>query len=103
MARDTPEARKADMLTYDAMGPLTRHVVSDSPIDLSVGYMLGQAPMECISLETDWWDDRKLATWLERQIRSKMATWAKTDWSQMRPRRVLNAAPPQRATSTPRP
>lgn len=71
MARDTPEARRVDILTcYDLLGPLSKQAVAESPLDLHVGGMLNAAPIHLI--DDDGWDDAKLADWIRRTVAARV-------------------------------
>ena len=86
--RDTERARLVDMVhAFDTLGPLAREAIRESPIDLSVGMMLNEAPMELIDIERGGWLDAKLAEWIKRQIARKMGRPAET--FVLRPRRVM--------------
>ena len=72
MARDTPEARRLDILHhYDQLGPLTRAAIMASPTEIVVSQMLDAAPLDCIDNSGWGWDDKRLSAWLRRRIQSK--------------------------------
>jgi len=86
--RDTERARLVDMVhAYDTLGPLAREAIRESPVDMSVGMMLNEAPIELIDLERGGWRDAKLAEWIRRSIARKMGRPAET--FVLRPRRVM--------------
>lgn len=68
---NSPAARDADMQMYDALGPLSRKAIDDSPGEIVVALMLAQAPMECVS-DSGWgWDDKRLSAWIRGQVRRR--------------------------------
>lgn len=76
-------ARLADLTHLDRLGPLSREVVSESPVDIWVGTMIANAPMDLFNPNTGAIDDARFARWLQSQIRQKMA--GKGPWEPMHP------------------
>lgn len=68
---NSPAARDADMQLYDALGPLSRKAIDDSPGEIVVALMLTQAPMECCSSSGWGYDDKRLAEWIKGQVRRR--------------------------------
>lgn len=69
---DNPQARDADLLLYDTLGPLTREAVDASPGEIVIALMLTAAPKTLRKWSSDgWpvgWDDAGLARWLRGEI-----------------------------------
>jgi hypothetical protein len=63
----------ADLIqNYDRLGPLTRAVIAESPIEIApVGRMIAAAPMELFNPNTGRPDDKRMAKWLSDEIRSR--------------------------------
>jgi len=57
---------------FDRLGPLTRQIIAESPIEISpVGRMLAEASVEVFNPNTGMPDDARLAAWLRNVIRSR--------------------------------
>lgn len=69
----SPVLRAVDMSIYDRLGPRTRAVIAESPLDLVVGQMLGDCPISCMDPNTAEFLDEPLARWLEKMIARKMS------------------------------
>lgn len=65
-------ARLADLTHLDRLGPLSREVVAESPVDIWVGRMIADAPMHLFNPNSGAIDDAGFARWLQSQIRQKM-------------------------------
>lgn len=66
-------ASLADLPHMDRLGPLSRKVVSESPIDIIVAQAISDAPMGVFNPNTGAIDDAGFARWLQGRISQKMA------------------------------
>lgn len=68
---NSPAARDADMQLYDALGPLSRRAIDESPGEIIISLMLTQAPMEATHPSGWGWDDKRLSEWIKGQVRRR--------------------------------
>lgn len=87
MGDNSPQARAVDLTVFDQLGPLTRKVIQDSPLEIKVGQMLAQAPADLTNDDGWGWNDKRLAEWLARMVRSR--TGKPLTYFQLQPRRTL--------------